>query len=162
MSSFPRTRPTSGTVVTVSVLVLLVALAVAATALGYDLPGAAQGFVTGLYPPVAVTEEGAQIRDLYNIVFLIAAAIFLLVEGLIIWTVVRYRRKPGDDVLPAQTHGNNLAELVWTIVPTIIVHLPVRRVVADAQRRRYGRRQSADPDPGDRRPVPVAVRLPRR
>lgn len=121
MSSFPRTRPTSGTVVTVSTVVLLVALAVVATALGYDLLGAAQGFVTGLYPPVAVTEEGAQIRDLYNIVFLIAAAIFLLVEGLIIWTVVRYRRKPGDDVLPAQTHGNNAAELVWTIVPTIIV-----------------------------------------
>jgi cytochrome c oxidase subunit 2 len=121
MSSFPRTRPTSGTVVTVSALVLLVALAVVATALGYDLPGAAQGFVTGLYPPVAVTEEGAQIRDLYNIVFLIAAAIFLLVEGLIIWTVIRYRRKPGDDVLPAQTHGNNAAELVWTIVPSIIV-----------------------------------------
>jgi cytochrome c oxidase subunit 2 len=121
MSSFPRTRPTSGTVVTVSALVLVAALAVAATALGFDLPGAARGFVTGLYPPVAVTEEGAQIRDLYNIVFLIAAAIFLLVEGLIIWTVVRYRRKPGDDVLPAQTHGNNLAELVWTVVPTIIV-----------------------------------------
>ena len=77
--------------------------------------------MTGLYPPRAVTEEGAQIRELYTIVFLIAAAIFFLVEGLIIWSVIRYRRKPGDDTLPAQTHGNNLAELVWTIVPTIIV-----------------------------------------
>ena len=48
-------------------------------------------------------------------------AIFLLVEGLIIWTVIRYRRKPGDDTLPAQTHGNNIAELVWTVVPTLIV-----------------------------------------
>jgi cytochrome c oxidase subunit 2 len=48
-------------------------------------------------------------------------AIFVLVEGLIIWSVIRYRRKPGDDTLPAQTHGNNVAELVWTIVPTIIV-----------------------------------------
>jgi cytochrome c oxidase subunit 2 len=47
--------------------------------------------------------------------------IFLLVEGLIIWTVVRYRRKPGDDTLPPQTHGNNIAEFVWTIVPTLIV-----------------------------------------
>ena len=53
--------------------------------------------------------------------FLIAVAIFLVVEGLIIWTVIRYRRKPGDDTLPPQTHGNNIAEFVWTIVPTIIV-----------------------------------------
>jgi len=121
MSSSSRTRPTSGTVITVSVVVLVLALAVAAVALGLDPLGAAEGFVTGLYPPAAVTEEGAQIRDLYTIVFLIGAAIFLLVEGLIIWSVIRYRRKPGDDTLPAQTHGNNLAEAIWTVVPTLIV-----------------------------------------
>jgi len=121
MSSSPRTRPTPGTVVTVSALVLLLAVGAAAVALGFDLPGAAQGIVTGLYPPVAVTEQGAQIRDLYTIVFLIAVAIFFLVEGLIVWSVIRYRRKPGDDTLPAQTHGNNLAEAIWTIVPTIVV-----------------------------------------
>jgi len=121
MSSSPRTRPTRGTVTAVSAVVLLLALAVAATALGVDLPGAAQGFITGLYPPQAVTEQGVQIRDLYTIVFLIAVAIFLLVEGLIVWSVIRYRRKPGDDALPAQTHGNNLAEAIWTIVPSLIV-----------------------------------------
>ena len=53
--------------------------------------------------------------------FLIAVAIFFLVEGLIIWTVLRYRRRPGDDTLPAQTHGNAIAEIVWTVVPTLIV-----------------------------------------
>jgi cytochrome c oxidase subunit 2 len=121
MSSSPRTRRTPGTVIAVSVLVLVVILAAVSVALGYDLAGAAQGFITGLYPPPAVTEEGAKIRDLYTIVFLIAVAIFLLVEGLIIWSVIRYRRKPGDDTLPAQTHGNNLAETIWTVVPTIIV-----------------------------------------
>ena len=56
-----------------------------------------------------------------HIVFFIAVAIFLVVEGLIVWTVFRYRRKPGDDELPPQTHGNNLAEIVWTVVPTLIV-----------------------------------------
>ena len=47
--------------------------------------------------------------------------IFFVVEGLIVWTVIRYRRKPGDDELPPQTHGNNLAEITWTVVPTLIV-----------------------------------------
>lgn len=121
MSSTSRTRPTAGTVTAVSVVVLLVAILAASVALGFDPVRAAQDFVTGLYPPLAVTEEGDHIRDLYTIVFLIAAAIFVLVEGLIIWTVIRYRRKPGDDTLPPQTHGNNLAELVWTIVPSLIV-----------------------------------------
>src|SRR5882672_10791903 len=121
MSSSPRTRRSPGTVIAVSVLVLVVILAAVAAALGYDLVGPAQGFITGLYPPPAVTEEGAKIRDLYTIVFVLAAVIFLLVEGLIIWSVIRYRRKPGDDTLPAQTHGNNLAETIWTVVPSIIV-----------------------------------------
>ena len=77
--------------------------------------------MTGLYPPEAVTVQGQHIRDLYTIVFLIAVAIFFLVEGLILWTVLRYRRRPEDVTLPAQTHGNAIAEVVWTVVPTLIV-----------------------------------------
>ena len=73
------------------------------------------------FPPDARSVQGQHIRNLYDIVFVIAAVIFFVVEGLIVWTVVRYRRKPGDDDLPPQTHGNNLAEIIWTIVPTVIV-----------------------------------------
>ena len=47
--------------------------------------------------------------------------VFLLVEGLLIWSVLRYRRKPTDTELPAQTHGNNLLEVVWTIIPALVV-----------------------------------------
>jgi cytochrome c oxidase subunit 2 len=115
MSSSPRMRRSPTVTVVVAALVLI-ALAVLLV-----VSGAGQAFVTGLYPPVAVTEQGARIRDLYTIVFVLAVVIFLVVEGLIIWTVIRYRRQPGDDVLPAQTHGNNVAELAWTIIPTIIV-----------------------------------------
>jgi len=35
--------------------------------------------------------------------------------------VFRYRRKPGDESLPPQTHGNNLVEVIWTAIPTAIV-----------------------------------------
>src|SRR5438094_113356 len=74
-----------------------------------------------LFPPTDVTVQGGQVRGLYNIVFGLAVAIFVAVEGLIIWSVIRYRRKPGDDELPPQTHGNNLAEITWTLIPTVIV-----------------------------------------
>lgn len=109
----PRSGSTFALVATLVVLGVGLALAI--------VTGEGAKFVEGLYPPVAVTEQGRQIRDLYTIVFVIGAAIFLLVEGLIIWSVIRYRRQPGDVDLPAQTHGNNVAEVIWTVVPSLIV-----------------------------------------
>lgn len=121
MSSSPRTRPSAVALTAIAIGVIVLSAAIVAIALGVDLIGYGNTFVTGLYPPVAVTVQGAAIRDLYTIVFLVAVVIFFLVEGLILWSVIRYRRKPGDDALPPQTHGNNIAEAVWTIVPTLIV-----------------------------------------
>lgn len=73
------------------------------------------------FPPSAVTEEGLLIENLYVLVFVIAAIVFVLVEGLIIWSVIRYRRKPTDTSLPAQTHGNLVLEIIWTAIPLVTV-----------------------------------------
>jgi cytochrome c oxidase subunit 2 len=73
----------------------------------------------GFFPPPGGTAEGRSINQLYDIVFWIAVAVFLLVEGLIVWSVLRYRRR--DDRLPEQTHGNFVMEVVWTAIPAIIV-----------------------------------------
>jgi len=69
--------------------------------------------------PQSVTEEGRAIHNLYNLFLYIAAVIFVVVSGLVIWSVIRYRRR-GDE-LPKQTHGNNKLELTWTLIPTVIV-----------------------------------------
>lgn len=125
MSLTNSKRPATGMIVAgLFVVVVLLALALA-VAIGVDVAGALRAIVSNtaasFFPPDAATRQGDDIRSLYDIVFIFAAVIFLAVEGLIIWTVVRYRRKPGDDDLPAQTHGNNLAETLWTIIPTVIV-----------------------------------------
>ena len=119
MASSPRTGRFALQALVVGAL--FIAAVLVAIVGGFDLVGASQQIVTGLFPPEAVTTQGAQIRDLYTIVFLIAVVVFFVVEGLIVWTVLRYRRKPGDNALPAQTHGNAIAEVVWTVVPTVIV-----------------------------------------
>jgi cytochrome c oxidase subunit II len=115
MSSTPGSRPSTtaiiGWLIAAAVLIAVVALVV--------LNG--QSIWNSFFPPPAKSVEGAEIRSLYDIVFVIAAVIFFIVEGLIVWTVIRYRRKPGDNVLPPQTHGNNLAEITWTLIPTLIV-----------------------------------------
>ena len=121
MSSSPRSRSARPAIFALAIVALIVGASLLLLAVGVNVLHIGETFVTGLYPPIAVTQQGAKIRDLYTIVFLIAVAIFVLVEALIIWSVVRYRRKPGDDTLPPQTHGNNVAEFVWTIVPTLIV-----------------------------------------
>src|SRR5688500_2239321 len=115
MSSSPGTRPSIG-----SLLAGIIAVAaLAAFVLWLVLNG--EKVVRSFFPPDAVTAQGREIGTLYTIVFLIAAVVFFVVEALIIWSVIRYRRKPGDDELPPQTHGHNLAEVVWTLIPTIIV-----------------------------------------
>ncbi len=122
MASSPRSGRSSAAIPALIIgVVLLTGVAAVLLMSGGDPLGVPGRIVDSLYPPVAVTEQGAAIRDLYSIVFWIAVVIFFVVEALIIWTVLRYRRKPGDDTLPPQTHGNNIAELVWTVVPTLIV-----------------------------------------
>lgn len=112
MSSTPRKRPAPEALVAGFVVVILVVLVLAVF---YS------GLGRSLYPPDAVTTQAENVRGLYDIVFAIAVAVFLIVEGLIVWSVLRYRRKPGDDELPAQTHGNNTVEVIWTLIPTVIV-----------------------------------------
>lgn len=65
------------------------------------------------------TRQGEQIHGLYNVLFAVAAVVFVVVEGLIVWSVIGYRRR--DDALPPQVHGNNRLELVWTAIPLVMV-----------------------------------------
>ncbi len=72
-------------------------------------------------PPQPVTTEAHETYWLYYFVLAIALIIWALVTGLILFAVIRYRRKPTDTELPPQIHGNNVLEIVWTVIPTIIV-----------------------------------------
>lgn len=112
MSSSPGKRSSTDVILIAILVTTMVALVVGALA---------NGFWDVMFPPDAVTSQGREIRSLYDIVFWIALVIFVFVEGLIVYSVLRYRRKPGQDELPVQTHGHNLLEIVWTVVPTIIV-----------------------------------------
>src|SRR4051794_30500414 len=115
MSTTPGSRPSSLAIVG-WLVVALIGIA-AAVFVVLNAPAVWGSF----FPPEAKSVQGQEIRNLYDIVFIFAVVIFAVVEGLIIWSVIRYRRKPGDDELPPQTHGNNLAEITWTLVPTVIV-----------------------------------------
>jgi cytochrome c oxidase subunit 2 len=71
-----------------------------------------------MLPPV--TQDAKLIYDLYNLIFVFAVAVFVLVEGLLIYSVIKFRRRRSDE-MPQQTHGSRGLELLWTIAPAIVV-----------------------------------------
>lgn len=61
-------------------------------------------------------------HDLIRIVFAIALGVFILVQGLIVYSVVKFRRREDDDgSLPVQVHGNTRLEILWTVIPALIL-----------------------------------------
>src|SRR4029079_1080628 len=111
MSTSPRKRPASEALVAGGVVVLLIAI----IGLVFWSGAGAQ-----LYPPKPVTDRAREIAGLYDIVFAIAVAIFIAVEGLIVWSILRYRRRPEDIDLPPHTTGTNLRDALWTAIPTLL------------------------------------------
>lgn len=76
------------------------------------------------------------IANLYWITFWIATAVFILVEGLLLYTVIRFRqRKPG--AIPPKIHGSTPLEIAWTVAPAMILLmvfvLMMRTMVATAE-----------------------------
>jgi cytochrome c oxidase subunit 2 len=77
--------------------------------------------------PEGITSQGREIEKLYDFFMVAAAGVFALVTGLIVWSLFRYRRR-GED-LPAQVHGNTRLELLWTILPAILVVILFQRTI---------------------------------
>jgi cytochrome c oxidase subunit II len=71
--------------------------------------------------PVAASEEAALYDNLFNTLMAIAAALFLLVEGTLLFCVFRFRRRAGDETDGPPIRDNFTLELAWTALPTVIV-----------------------------------------
>jgi cytochrome c oxidase subunit II len=76
----------------------------------------------GFAPSPPASPNASRITDAYWLVFGFAAAIFVLVEGALIWFVVRYRgRGRRRDAEGPQIHGSTRLELMWTAGPVLIL-----------------------------------------
>ena len=83
------------------------AVVVTLAACGRDLPN------TTFNPH---TDFGRAIDDLWNLLLNLGTAVFILVEGLLVFTLVRYRHRPGR-AEPEHVHGNTTLEILWTVIP---------------------------------------------
>lgn len=95
----------------------LVALAVVTAVL---LAGCGADFQRG-YLPEPATEVGPKIVSFWNWTWIAALSVGVLVWGLILWCMVVYRRRKGDDELPVQFRYNVPLEILYTVVPVLMV-----------------------------------------
>jgi len=73
-------------------------------------------------------------KQLFYPIFWIAVAVFVLVEGLLVYALVRFRHRPGYEGLPKQVHGNTRVEIGWTIAPTLLLAIITVPTVATIYR----------------------------
>lgn len=60
--------------------------------------------------------------QLFNFVFIIEAIVFVIVDAALIYAVVHFSRKQGSG-LPKQIEGNPTLEIIWTVIPSILLAL---------------------------------------
>ncbi|WP_107666392.1 cytochrome c oxidase subunit II [Cyanothece sp. BG0011] len=73
--------------------------------------------------PVAASEDAKQVDNIFNFMMTIATGLFLLIEGVLVYTVIRFRRRKGDNTDGPPIEGNVPLEILWTAIPTIIVFI---------------------------------------
>jgi cytochrome c oxidase subunit 2 len=90
---------------------------------------------TEIFAPISTPAQS--IFDLSLLVMAIAAAIFIIVSGLLAYSIVKFRRRSNEDGRePPQVYGSARVELAWTITPVIIVlvlFLATARVIFSVQ-----------------------------
>ncbi len=77
---------------------------------------------TSIFAPVSPPAD--QIRQLFFLVVAVCAGILFIVEAVLIYSLLRFRRKPSDPTSePPQVYGSMPIEIAWTTAPALIVFL---------------------------------------
>ena len=101
---------------------LLAVILLAATGCGGPFPQ------TTLAPR---SDLGAQIDTLFTSIFWWAVVVFAIVEGLLLFVIIRYRARPGAGQ-PSRLHGHTALEIGWTLAPALIlvfIAVPTMRTI---------------------------------
>jgi cytochrome c oxidase subunit II len=95
----------------IRVLLVALLLAAAATAVAIFVP----------WLPEQASEEGGRIDFVFWFVTAICIAIFSVVASISVYSLVKFRVKPDDDSDGPPVHGHTGIEIVWTVIPLILV-----------------------------------------
>ena len=71
--------------------------------------------------PAQASEQATRVDDLMWFVIWSSVAIFTLVATVVVYAAFRFRAKPGDESDGPPTHGHTGLEVVWTVIPCILL-----------------------------------------
>ena len=83
------------------------------------------------------TEFNTEIKSLWDTLLFWGTLVFVIVEAILLYTIVRFRRKSDADE-PKHVHGNTTLEIAWTIAPAVIltfIAVPTVRTIFRTQAR---------------------------
>lgn len=67
------------------------------------------------------SRQAARINFLYWLATGISIFVFAVVTAVMIYSIVHFRVRPGDDTDGPPIHGNTRLEIAWTLIPTVLV-----------------------------------------
>src|SRR5829696_4198143 len=71
--------------------------------------------------PTSAAGSAEKIDTVYDVLLICSVPVFVLVMTVAIYSVVRFRAKPGDMRDGAPIHGNTRLEVVWVTIPFLMV-----------------------------------------
>lgn len=66
------------------------------------------------------TDVNRDVDFLFKILIWAGSIVFVIVEGILVFTLVKYRKRPGQ-AEPEHVHGNTALEITWTVIPLLIL-----------------------------------------
>jgi cytochrome c oxidase subunit II len=87
--------------------------------------------------PIAASAQAKPIDDLFNLHYFVIAFLFSLICVFLGYSLIVFRRKPGEDGDGVHFRGNNRLEVIWTVVPLgIVIYFAYLGSVSLAETRR--------------------------
>ena len=71
--------------------------------------------------PRPASDEAGRIDPLFWFVIVICIVVFAVVVAVMLYSIVRFRAAPDDDSDGPPVHGHTGLEIVWTLIPTVLV-----------------------------------------
>ena len=71
--------------------------------------------------PTPASREAGRIDFVYWFATVIALIVFSVVAAVLVYSVINFRAKPGDMSDGPPIHGHTTIEIIWTVIPTILV-----------------------------------------
>ena len=72
--------------------------------------------------PTQASTQGKKIDTLWDVLLIFSVPIFVLVETIVLYSAIRFRMRPGEELLDGPPiHGNTRLEIIWTAIPAILL-----------------------------------------